>query len=68
VIWAARVICGIRYEMAAPRTCRTRRCLLSKHQSAWETIFYVADAASAGVRVQEGAAYILLRLGHGAGA
>ncbi|MEO7030866.1 MAG: lysophospholipid acyltransferase family protein [Herbaspirillum sp.] len=42
VIWLAKVLCGIRYQIKgfenfpdAPVIC------LSKHQSAWETIFYL---------------------------
>jgi 1-acyl-sn-glycerol-3-phosphate acyltransferase len=44
VIWAARVICGIRYEIrGAENLPDAPAILLSKHQSAWETIFYVIN-------------------------
>lgn len=43
IIWAARIICGIHYQIKGlenlPNT--TPVILLSKHQSIWETIFYV---------------------------
>ena len=42
VIWAARVICGIRYEVRGMENLPDAPAiLLSKHQSAWETIFYL---------------------------
>lgn len=42
VIWAARVICGIRYEIKGMENLPDGPAvLLSKHQSAWETIFYL---------------------------
>jgi 1-acyl-sn-glycerol-3-phosphate acyltransferase len=42
VIWAARVICGIRHEIkGAENLPDSPAILLSKHQSAWETIFYM---------------------------
>ena len=42
VIWAAKVICGIRYEIKGFENLPdTPAILLSKHQSAWETIFYL---------------------------
>ncbi|WP_231502145.1 1-acyl-sn-glycerol-3-phosphate acyltransferase [Herbaspirillum sp. RV1423] len=42
VLWAARVICGIRYEVRGMENLPDAPVvLLSKHQSAWETIFYV---------------------------
>lgn len=42
VIWAARVICGIRYEVRGMENLPDAPVvLLSKHQSAWETIFYL---------------------------
>lgn len=42
VLWAARVICGIRYQVkGAENLPDAPAILLSKHQSAWETIFYV---------------------------
>ena len=44
VIWTARVICGIRYEIrGAENLPDAPVILLSKHQSAWETIFYVIN-------------------------
>ncbi|AOY91741.1 1-acyl-sn-glycerol-3-phosphate acyltransferase [Cupriavidus sp. USMAA2-4] len=46
VIWAARGICGIRYRFEGWEHLEAMRdkpvVLLSKHQSAWETIAYVA--------------------------
>ena len=43
-IWTARVICGIRYEMRGTENLPDAPViLLSKHQSAWETIFYVIN-------------------------
>ena len=42
VIWLARVICGIRYQvLGAENLPDAPVILLSKHQSAWETIFYL---------------------------
>ncbi len=42
VIWAARVICGIRYEVRGWENLPDAPAIvLSKHQSAWETIFYL---------------------------
>jgi 1-acyl-sn-glycerol-3-phosphate acyltransferase len=42
VIWAARVLCGIRYEVKGTENLPDAPAiLLSKHQSAWETIFYL---------------------------
>jgi 1-acyl-sn-glycerol-3-phosphate acyltransferase len=42
VIWAARVICGIRYEVRGMENLPdSPAVVLSKHQSAWETIFYL---------------------------
>jgi 1-acyl-sn-glycerol-3-phosphate acyltransferase len=42
VIWAAKVICGIRYQVKGYENLPdTPVVLLSKHQSAWETIFYL---------------------------
>lgn len=42
VIWAARVICGIRHEVKGFENLPDAPViLLSKHQSAWETIFYM---------------------------
>jgi 1-acyl-sn-glycerol-3-phosphate acyltransferase len=41
IIWAARVICGIRYQVKGFENLPDKPViLLSKHQSAWETIFY----------------------------
>ena len=41
VIWAARTVCGIRYQVKGYENLPdTPAILLSKHQSAWETIFY----------------------------
>lgn len=42
VIWCARVICGIRYQIKGMENLPDAPVvLLSKHQSAWETIFYL---------------------------
>lgn len=42
VIWTAKVICGIRYEVRGMENLPDAPViLLSKHQSAWETIFYL---------------------------
>jgi len=42
VIWLARVLCGIRYQVkGAENLPDTPAIVLSKHQSAWETIFYL---------------------------
>jgi 1-acyl-sn-glycerol-3-phosphate acyltransferase len=42
VIWAARVICGIRYEVRGMENLPDAPAvILSKHQSTWETIFYL---------------------------
>lgn len=42
VIWLARVICGIRYQVLGAENLPDEPVvLLSKHQSAWETIFYL---------------------------
>ena len=36
VVWAARVLCGIRYRVLGARHLPRRPCIiLSKHQSAW---------------------------------
>ncbi len=44
VIWTAKVICGIRYEIRGRENLPDAPViLLSKHQSAWETIFYVIN-------------------------
>jgi len=41
VIWAAKVCCGIRYQIKGMENLPDGPAiLLSKHQSAWETIFY----------------------------
>jgi 1-acyl-sn-glycerol-3-phosphate acyltransferase len=42
VIWAAKVVCGIRYQVRGFENLPDAPViLLSKHQSAWETIFYL---------------------------
>jgi 1-acyl-sn-glycerol-3-phosphate acyltransferase len=42
VIWAAKTICGIKYEVKGMENLPDGPAiLLSKHQSAWETIFYL---------------------------
>jgi 1-acyl-sn-glycerol-3-phosphate acyltransferase len=42
VIWCAKVICGIRYQFKGYENLPDAPVvLLSKHQSAWETIFYL---------------------------
>ena len=42
VIWMAKVICGIRYRVKGLENLPDAPViLLSKHQSAWETIFYL---------------------------
>jgi 1-acyl-sn-glycerol-3-phosphate acyltransferase len=42
VIWAAKVVCGIRYQVRGMENLPDGPAvLLSKHQSAWETIFYL---------------------------
>lgn len=42
VIWMAKVICGIRYRIKGVENLPDQPViLLSKHQSAWETIFYL---------------------------
>ncbi len=42
VIWAAKAICGIRYQLKGVENLPDAPAiLLSKHQSAWETIFYL---------------------------
>lgn len=44
VIWAARVVCGIEYEIKGKENLPDSPViLLSKHQSAWETIFLLAN-------------------------
>jgi 1-acyl-sn-glycerol-3-phosphate acyltransferase len=44
VIWAARVICGIRYEFkGVDNQPDAPAIVLSKHQSAWETIFLLPN-------------------------
>jgi 1-acyl-sn-glycerol-3-phosphate acyltransferase len=46
VIWAGRLICGIRYRIEGMEQAQSMLdkpvVLLSKHQSAWETVAYVA--------------------------
>lgn len=42
VIWLAKVICGLRYQVLGVENLPDEPViLLSKHQSAWETIFYL---------------------------
>ncbi|MET3108151.1 1-acyl-sn-glycerol-3-phosphate acyltransferase [Oxalobacteraceae bacterium GrIS 2.11] len=42
VIWLAKVLCGIRYRVIGVENLPDEPViLLSKHQSAWETIFYL---------------------------
>lgn len=42
VIWAAKTVCGIRYQVKGYENLPDAPViLLSKHQSAWETIFYL---------------------------
>lgn len=42
VIWLAKVLCGIRYQVVGLENLPNEPIiLLSKHQSAWETIFYL---------------------------
>jgi len=42
VIWSARVVCGIRYQIRGMENLPDAPVvLLSKHQSTWETIFYL---------------------------
>jgi 1-acyl-sn-glycerol-3-phosphate acyltransferase len=42
VVWTAKVICGIRYQVKGVENLPDAPViLLSKHQSAWETIFYL---------------------------
>jgi len=44
VLWAARIICGIRHEVRGMENLPDAPVImLSKHQSAWETIFYVIN-------------------------
>jgi len=44
IIWAARVICGIRYQFKGYENLPDGPAiLLSKHQSAWETIFLLPN-------------------------
>ncbi len=41
VMWAARVICGIRYRVIGHENIPAEPCIiLSKHQSAWETLAF----------------------------
>jgi 1-acyl-sn-glycerol-3-phosphate acyltransferase len=43
VVWAARVICGIDHRVIGSENLPERPAiLLSKHQSTWETFFYVS--------------------------
>ncbi|MDY7573773.1 lysophospholipid acyltransferase family protein [Actimicrobium sp. CCI2.3] len=44
VVWLAKVVCGIRYEVRGRANLpESPVILLCKHQSAWETIFLLAD-------------------------
>ena len=44
VIWCAKVICGIRYQVKGYENLPDAPAiLLSKHQSAWETIFLLPN-------------------------
>ncbi|GGB98839.1 1-acyl-sn-glycerol-3-phosphate acyltransferase [Massilia buxea] len=44
IIWTAKVICGIRYEFKGFENFPdSPAIILSKHQSAWETIFLLAN-------------------------
>ncbi len=41
VMWAARVVCGIRYRVIGHENIPAEPCIiLSKHQSAWETLAF----------------------------
>lgn len=41
VMWAARIICGIRYRVIGRENIPAEPCIiLSKHQSAWETLAF----------------------------
>jgi 1-acyl-sn-glycerol-3-phosphate acyltransferase len=41
IIWAARAICGIRYRVIGAENIPQKPCvILSKHQSAWETLAF----------------------------
>ncbi len=43
IVWLAKVVCGIRYEIKGWENLPdTPAILLSKHQSAWETIFLLS--------------------------
>lgn len=43
IIWLAKVLCGIRYEIKGEENLpQSAAILLCKHQSAWETIFLLA--------------------------
>jgi 1-acyl-sn-glycerol-3-phosphate acyltransferase len=43
IIWLANIVCGIRYQIkGAENLPDTAAILLCKHQSAWETIFFLA--------------------------
>ncbi len=44
VIWLAKVICGVQYQVIGEENFPDEPViLLSKHQSAWETIFYLMN-------------------------
>lgn len=41
IIWSARVVCGIRYRVIGAENIPRKPCIiLSKHQSAWETLAF----------------------------
>jgi 1-acyl-sn-glycerol-3-phosphate acyltransferase len=41
MIWGARIICGIRWQVEGRENLPQGACIIaSKHQSAWETLFY----------------------------
>lgn len=41
IVWAARVICGIRYRLVGAEHLPQKPCIiLAKHQSAWETLAF----------------------------
>lgn len=43
VLWLARVICGIRWEVRGLENIPDRPCIFAaKHQSAWDTLFFPA--------------------------
>jgi 1-acyl-sn-glycerol-3-phosphate acyltransferase len=43
IVWGAKVLCGIRWQMIGTENLPDGPCvLLSKHESAWETLFIVS--------------------------